>query len=76
MSLTDSALAAGIQVGDYVEGVDFATITTKAEFLQAMSAKEPYSRVNLRLQRDNQVLFILVRLDAFDFAPVSPTATP
>jgi hypothetical protein len=76
VSVSDSAAAAGVMVGDYVDGVDFIRVTTKAEFLQAMSAKEPYSRANLRLHRGDQTLFILVTLGAFDFTSASPTAAP
>lgn len=61
------AEAAGIQVGDVVLAVEVEFVNSRAEFIKAMSAYQPFSRVTFWLRRDGKDVFVRLTLDVLDF---------
>jgi S1-C subfamily serine protease len=72
-SVGSVAQAAGLQVGDYVLAVDLDMVSTRAQFLETMQARSPFSRITLRVHRAGGINIITLVPDTKDFVTVTGT---
>lgn len=67
VQVSEAVAQAGIQVGDYVVGLDITPIASREAYLRIVESWEPFAQVTFHLRRGGQELEIQLKLNVLDF---------
>jgi S1-C subfamily serine protease len=68
INTNSNAQTSGVQIGDYILGIGSDMITTRAQFVDTMSAHKPSSHVSLYLWRGGRINIVTLVLGVNDFS--------
>ena len=67
VQMSEAVAQAGLQIGDYVVGLDITPIDNREAYLRIVEGWEPFAQVTFHLRRGDQALDIQLKLNVLDF---------